>query len=102
MAVCGCFLIFRLPESQGHSDGTRSAIKLDLDDVGDVICCQYALLSAIGLDKKRQGLGNTYGIRELYERTFAEATLHNRLGHLTADVCSRSVHLCWILSREGT
>mmetsp|Transcript_63424 Transcript_63424/g.115764 ORF Transcript_63424/g.115764 Transcript_63424/m.115764 type:complete len:217 (-) Transcript_63424:47-697(-) len=102
MAVCSSLLVFGLPEGQGESDSTRPTIKLNLDDLGDVVSRQRSLLSTIGLHEERQRLGNTNGVRELHECALAEATLHDGLGHLTANVRSRAVDLCGVFTRECT
>merc|ERR1719486_418745 len=77
VAISSGFLILGLPEYKGHGNGTWAAIKLNLDDIGDVNSCQVALLSAIGLHKERERFCNTNSIRELHKGTFAQATLHN-------------------------
>merc|ERR1719174_2310740 len=59
VAIGRSLLILGLTEGQRQSNGTGTAIELDLDDIGDVDSTQSALLSAIGLHKKRQRLGNT-------------------------------------------
>ncbi len=47
VAICSSFLILGLAESQGCGDST--AIKFYLDDVGDVVGCEHALLGPVGL-----------------------------------------------------
>merc|ERR1711907_494059 len=98
VAIGSGLLVFGLPERKGQSNSTWTAIKGDLDDVGDVISSKVALLRAIGLNKDREGLGDTNGIRKLHKGTFAQATAHDGLGHLPANVCSRAIHLGWILA----
>merc|ERR1711939_908395 len=102
VAVGSGLLVLWLTEGQGHGNGTWTAVELDLQDVGDVIGSQLAALGAVGLDEERQRLGNTDGVRELDEAALGEAALHNGLGHLTADVCCRAVHLGGVLAGEGT
>merc|ERR1711939_1063824 len=102
VAVGGGLLVLWLTEDQGHGNGTWTAVELDLQDVSDVIGSQLAALGAVGLDEERQRLGHTDGVRELDQAALGKATLHNRLGHLTADVCGRAVHLGRVLAGEGT
>merc|ERR1712139_741358 len=52
VAVGGSLLILGLAECKGDSNGTRAAIKFDLDDVCNIDCCQSSLLGAVGLDKE--------------------------------------------------
>merc|ERR1719203_2354278 len=83
----GCSdLILGLAKSQRLGDGTGSAIEGDLDHVRDVVGCEAALLSAVSLHEKRQGLRHTDGVRELYQRSLAQSALDHRLGRLPADV----------------
>merc|ERR1719375_221458 len=84
---CG-LLILWLTQRKGHSNGTRTAIELDLHHVGDVISCKTTLLCAVSLHEERQRLGNANSIGQLHQGTLAQAALHNRLGHLTANVSS--------------
>mmetsp|Transcript_49657 Transcript_49657/g.103295 ORF Transcript_49657/g.103295 Transcript_49657/m.103295 type:complete len:433 (+) Transcript_49657:194-1492(+) len=102
VAVGGSVLVLRLTQSQGLCNGSRSAIKLDLKHTGDVIHGQVALLAAISLHKQGQRLSHTDGIRQLHQAARAQAAVDHGLGHLTADVGSRSVHLGRILAREST
>merc|ERR1719326_2001466 len=102
VAVCSGLLVLWLAECQGHGNGARAAVELDLEDVGDVIRSQLAAPGAVGLDEERQRLGNTDGGRELDQAALGEAALHNGLGHLTADVCGRAIHLGGVLAGEGT
>merc|ERR1712157_640878 len=98
MAVGRGLLVLWLAESQRLSDGARTTVESDLDDIGDVISTQSTLLRAISLNEKRQWLCNTNGVRELYQSSLAQAALHNGFGHLPADVSSRSVNLGGILA----
>merc|ERR1711907_643401 len=98
VAIGSGFLVLGLPQSKGQSNGTWTAIKGNLDDIGDVIGGEVTLLCAIGLNKDRERLRDTNGIRKLHKGTFAQATAHNGLGHLPANVCSRAIHLGWILA----
>merc|ERR1719316_247631 len=52
VAVGSTLLILGLSKCKRNSDGTWTAIKLDLDDICDIRRCQCSLLSAIGLDKQ--------------------------------------------------
>merc|ERR1711908_89146 len=99
MAVCCRLLVLRLAGGQGCGNGTWAAIELDLDHVGDVLCCESALLRSVGLYKEGEGLRDTDGIRQLNKCALAEAALDNGLGHLPADVSSRPIHLGGILAR---
>merc|ERR1712232_983254 len=101
MAVSSCHLVLWFPQSQALSNGARSAVKLDLKHVGDVIRCKFTALCSIRLNKQRQRLGNANGIRQLNKAPLSESTLHNRLGHLTADVSSRPINLGWVLAGES-
>merc|ERR1719223_346001 len=69
--------------------------------VGDVIRCELAALGSVSLDEQRQRLGDTNSIRQLNKAPLGESALHNRLGHLTADVSGRPVNLGWVLARES-
>merc|ERR1711920_632631 len=102
VAICRCLLVLWLTKRQGLRNGTWAAIECDLDDIGDVVCRELALLCSVCLHKERQGLGNADGIGQLHQCSLAQATLHNRLGHLPANVSGRSVNLGWILARECT
>jgi len=102
VAVGSSLLILRLPKRKRNSNGARATIKLDLDNVCDVDWCQSTLLGAISLYEKRERLCHTDRIGELHKGTLAQATLHNRFGHLPTDVGCRAVNLGWILAREGT
>merc|ERR1712139_263371 len=101
MAVRCCLLILRLPGGQRHSDGPRTAIERNLDDVCNVFGRQVIHLSAIGLYEERQGLRYTNCVRELHKRALAETTFHNGLSHLPANVGRGSVHLGGVLARKG-
>merc|ERR1712158_237105 len=48
VTVGRCLLILGFAEGQRLRNGTWPAIKGDLDNVGDVICCELALLCSIG------------------------------------------------------
>merc|ERR1711933_633560 len=100
MAVGRGLLVLWLAESQRLSDGARTTVESDLDHIGDVISTQCTLLCAISLNEKGQRLCNTNGIRELYQSSLAQAALHDRFGHLSADVSSRSVNFGGILARK--
>merc|ERR1712019_65429 len=102
VAVCGSLLVLGLAKGQLHRNGTRSCIALNLQHVGDVVSSELAALGAIGLDEEGQWLGNTNGVRELNQAALGQTTLHNRLGHLTAVVCRRAIHLGGVLAGEGT
>jgi len=52
VAIGSCDLVLWLPQSQREGNGTRSAVKLDLEDIGDVISRQFASLRAIGFHKE--------------------------------------------------
>merc|ERR1712203_1356558 len=49
VAVCGSLLVLWFPQSQGDCNGTRSAIELNLEDVGDVISSELAAFRSISL-----------------------------------------------------
>merc|ERR1712232_395775 len=102
VAVCSSHLVLWLTECQRNGNGTRAAVKLNLENVGDVVSCQLASLRAVGLHKEGQRLGDTDGIRELDKASLGKTTLHHRLGHLTADVGCGTIHLGWVLAREST
>merc|ERR1712054_528479 len=77
----GCsLLILWLTQRKGHCNGTRTAIKVNLHDICDVVSCKATLLSAVGLNKERQRLGNTNRVGQLHQGALAQAALHNRLG----------------------
>merc|ERR1711988_935277 len=101
VAVCCSLLILRLTQCQRLSNGTWSTVELNLQDVGDIVNGERALLAAIGLHKERQRLGHTNGIGKLHQASGTQATGHHRLGHLTADVCCRSVHLGGVFAGES-
>ena len=102
VAVGSCLLVLGLTQSQGLRDGTRAAIELDLQHLGDVVHVQAALLAAVSLHKQGQGLGHADGVRQLHQAACAQTAVDHRLGHLTADVGSRAVDLGGVLAREGT
>jgi len=102
VAVSSSLLVLWLSQRERHGNASWTAVEVDLDNVRDVVWCQAALLGAICLDKQGEWLGNTNSIGELHESTLAEAALDDGLGHLTTDVCSRSVNLGWVLARECT
>merc|ERR1719488_169626 len=72
VAVGSGLLVLWLAEGQGHGNGSRAAVELDLQDVGDVIRSQLAALGAVGLDEERQRLGHTNGVRELDQAALGE------------------------------
>merc|ERR1712086_318700 len=72
---CG-LLVLWLAQGQGRSNGTRSAIELNLQNVRDVVRAQLAALRVVAL--------------------------HDTLCHLSANVRSRAVHLSRVLARECT
>merc|ERR1719254_237944 len=86
MAISRRLLVLGLPKSERHRDCTWTAIKLDLDDVGNVHGCQCTLLSAVSLDEQRERLCNTNCVGQLHESTLAQTTLNYRFGHLPANV----------------
>merc|ERR1712110_913341 len=102
VAVGSCLLVLGLAQRQRYCNCTWPTIELDFHDVGDILCCELAAFRAVCLDEQRQRFRNTDSIRQLHECTLAEATLHDGLGHLSADVCRRSVHLRGILTGKGT
>merc|ERR1711907_6290 len=102
VAIGSSFLVLGLPESKGQSNSTWTAVEGDLDDVGDVISSEVTLLSAVGLNKDREGLRDTNGIGKLHKRPLAQSAADDGFRHLSADVCCRTVHLGWVLAREGT
>merc|ERR1719203_1850692 len=67
MTISRRFLVFGFAERETNCDRSGPAIELELDDVRDVIRGQRSLFSAIGLDKKRQGLRNANGVRKLHK-----------------------------------
>merc|ERR1719410_131846 len=101
VAIGRRLLVLWLTESQRLSDGTRTAVESDLDDVGDIVSAQASLFCAISLDEKRQRLCHANGVRELNQGSLAQATLHDGFCHLPADVGSRPVNFGGILAREG-
>merc|ERR1719433_261825 len=101
VAIGRRLLVLRLTESQRLSDGTRTAVEGDLDDIGDVVSAQASLLCAVSLNEKRQRLCHANGVRELHQSSLAQATLHDGLCHLPADVGSRPVDFGGILAGEG-
>ena len=82
------------PSGRGDGKGARTAIELEFEDAGDVIGAQLASLGALGRDDVGQRLGNTNGIGKLDQAALGKAALHDRLGHLPADVRSRTFHSC--------
>mmetsp|Transcript_69808 Transcript_69808/g.145924 ORF Transcript_69808/g.145924 Transcript_69808/m.145924 type:complete len:433 (-) Transcript_69808:35-1333(-) len=102
MAVSSSLLILGLTECQRLGNGTRPAVELDLDHVGDVVGGERALLGAVGLHEQGQGLRDADGVRELHQGALAESALDDGLRHLPADVGSRSIDLGRILTREST
>merc|ERR1719188_355616 len=102
VAVGRRLLVLGLAQCQGLSNGAGTAVEGDLDDVRNVVRSERPLLCAIGLDEEGQGLGHADGIRELHECTLAEAALHDRLCHLTANVRRGAVNLRGILAAECT
>merc|ERR1719491_675254 len=86
VAVGCCLLVLWLPERQGLRNCTWAAVEGNLDNIGDVVCRQVALLSAVRLDEEGKRLCHTDGVRELHKSTLAQSTLDHRLGHLPADV----------------
>merc|ERR1712099_145596 len=100
MAIgCG-LLVFRFAQGQRLSDGARTTVESDLDDIGDVISTQCSLFCAVSLNEKRQRLCHTNGVRQLHQSSLAQAALHDGFGHLSADVGSRSINLGGILARK--
>ena len=97
VAIGGSLLVFGLTQGKRKGNGTWAAIKGQLDNICDVVSAQVTLLSAVSLHKDREGLCDTNGIGELHEGTLAQATLHNGLGYLPADVGSGAVNFGWIL-----
>merc|ERR1712070_670021 len=69
VAVCCSLLVLWFPQCQGHSNASRTAVEVDLDDIGNVIWGQVALFCAVRLNKQGQRLGNTDGVRELDKGT---------------------------------
>ena len=68
-------LVLRLAKRQGLRDGIWAAIEGDLDDIGNIICCEVALLCAVGLHKEKRGLCNANGIGHQHQCSLAQATL---------------------------
>ena len=68
--------------------------RLPVVNAGDDIGVQLARLGALGRDDVGQRLGNTNGIGKLDPAALGKAALHDRLGHLPADVRSRTFHSC--------
>merc|ERR1719499_77797 len=101
VAISGGLLVLRLAERERLRNGTWPAIESNLDDVGDVICTQIALLSPVRFHEQGQWLRNPDRIGELHQCTLAQATLHHGLGHLPADVSGRPVNLRRILAGES-
>merc|ERR1719375_2009625 len=58
VAVSSSLLVLWLSQCQRHSNASRTAVKVDLDNVCDIVWCQAALLGAICLDKEGKWLGN--------------------------------------------
>merc|ERR1711865_1086621 len=58
---CG-LLVLWLAQGQGRSNGTRSAIELNLQNVRDVVRAQLAALRVVALHEQRQWFGNTDGV----------------------------------------
>mmetsp|Transcript_10007 Transcript_10007/g.18591 ORF Transcript_10007/g.18591 Transcript_10007/m.18591 type:complete len:449 (-) Transcript_10007:108-1454(-) len=101
VAICCSLLVLWLPEGKGLGDGSRAAIELDLQHLGDVVHGQGTLLAAVSLHEQRQRLCHTDGIGKLHQASRAQAAVHHGLGHLSADVGSRAVHFRGVLAREG-
>jgi len=56
MAVCRRLSVLGFAQSQADSDGTRAAVKLNFQDIGDVIRSETSTFSSVCLNKQRQGL----------------------------------------------
>jgi len=102
MAVCGSLVVFGFTKTEVAGEGTGTAIKVDLDNFGDLGGGEAFLFGSVGLDKDTQWLGDTNGVRELDTRTFTESGLDDGLCHPTASVGGGSIDLGGILSGEGT
>merc|ERR1719238_1294748 len=72
MAVGGRWVVLGLAEGEVAREGARAGVEVELDDVGDRLRRQLALLGAVRLHKERERLGDANGVRELHERTLAE------------------------------
>merc|ERR1711907_606778 len=101
VAIGSSFLVLGLPEGKGQGDSTWTAIKGNLDDIGDVIGGEVTLLGTVGLNQDREWLRHTNGIRKLHKSALAQSAADNGFRHLSADVCCRTVHFGWVLAREG-
>ena len=89
MAEHSRLLVLRLAKSEGHGNGSRSAVKLELQDVRDVVGRQAFLLISGRFCEERLRLRDRIG--KLHQTAFAQPALQNRFGHLSADVSSRHV-----------
>merc|ERR1719454_2103035 len=94
-------VVLGLPKHQVAREGAGAGVKVDLDDVGNRLRGQVALLRAVRLDEERERLGDADGVRELHEGALAQARLDDRLGHPAASVRGGAVDLGRVLAREG-
>mmetsp|Transcript_3730 Transcript_3730/g.4458 ORF Transcript_3730/g.4458 Transcript_3730/m.4458 type:complete len:271 (-) Transcript_3730:352-1164(-) len=102
MAVGSGLVVLGLTKGKVTGKSTRTAVKVELDNIGNGLGRKFTLFGTVGLDKERKGLGHTNGVRKLHTGTLTESSLDDRLGHPTTGVGGRTINLGGILSGEGS
>mmetsp|Transcript_7507 Transcript_7507/g.9789 ORF Transcript_7507/g.9789 Transcript_7507/m.9789 type:complete len:260 (+) Transcript_7507:249-1028(+) len=102
MTVGSSLVVLGFSQAQGLCQSTRTAIKVDLDNVSNKLGSQTLLFGSVCFDEQTEGLGNTNGVRQLDTSTFAKSSLDDRFCHPTACVGCRTIDLGRVLSGEGT
>ena len=100
MAVLGRHSVDGVDEVEFLDDHTGAEIEVLADDADKLL--RGLVGSAVGLDEKRQRLGDTDGVRELHTGAASEASSDERLGDPASEVSSRAIDLGVVLAREST
>ena len=79
-------LVLGLAQRRRHSNTTRPALDLDINNASSIICYELAALRVICLNEQRQRFHYTHGIRQLHEYTLAETL---RIGPPSWDPCRK-------------
>ena len=100
VAILGRLVVDRVGEVELLDDDTGTHVKVGLDDLDELLGGLGR--GAVGVDVEREGLGNTDGVRQLYEGTTGQPRGDQRLGDPAAEIRSRAVDLGEVLAGEGT
>lgn len=100
VTVLGCLVVDGVGQVELLDNDTGTEVKVLVDNLNKLL--RGLFRCAVGLDKEREGLSDTNGVRELDKSTAGQLGGNERLGDPARKVGSGAVDLGVVLSREST